>query len=473
MQIDKENITLLNDNGSTLIAAIVAIVVLGLLGVGIQQMSSSAVFNQLIYNQANQARNLAHAGKNYLLGLKNKATIDNLTLDASKTTINNNLTKTIPGAGSFEIYNLVWNGATLTCSIKGTTENGQASYLLPNSVSVVFPNPVTEWSGGDYIINSGEIIVASQQSTINGNISGKSVKLDQKVELSGNIVSNTSVSISQNSEIGGLVCANSGDVTIDQNAIILGNVSAKGNIKISQKAQLKKNAYAELKINMDQNSSIALTGQAGDAITKAQGATIGNEVQYLTPTITCPVAYAPYAPTIKSTGTINPPTNTSATSPMTPGQYTALTLPQNSKVYLKSGTYTFPSMSFDQNLKLYLDISSGNDLTILSSGSIKFSQGTVVYVKTPGSSSYEEISSVTPHSAASKIYIGSDTSIQFDQKDGWFGTIYGKQSVRISQNFSMVGAIASPGSVTVDQNLNLIQYVLANYAQVNWRPTPY
>lgn len=49
--------------------AIIAIIVIGALGVGMQQMSSSAFFNQLMFNQANQARNLAYSGVKYAKGL--------------------------------------------------------------------------------------------------------------------------------------------------------------------------------------------------------------------------------------------------------------------------------------------------------------------------------------------------------------------------------------------------------------------
>ncbi|MYL84045.1 hypothetical protein GTA51_12995 [Desulfovibrio aerotolerans] len=472
MSRDKNKKVILNSSGSTLIGAIVAIVVLGALGVGMQQMSSSAVYNQLMFNQANQARNLAYTGKNYLLGLSKKATIDNSTLDTSKTTINNNLTKTIPGVGTFEIYNLVWSGTTLACNIKGTTANGQASYLLPSSVSVVFPDAVTEWNGGDYVISSGGALNGPQNAYINGSVAGTSITLNNNAVVEGNVISETSVNLAQNSITHGFVCAASGNVQLNNNAVVDEDVSANGYIQVSQNAIIKQNAYATSYIQMSNNATIQQKGQAGGAINRAQNDYIGTPLQYTMPTVTCPSTNAPIAPTITNTGTLPAPASTSS-SPLASGQYTNFTINQNGSAYLKSGTYIFSSIQTNNNAKLYLDISTGGDLTILVTGNINIGQNTNVFVKTTSNGAFrsvvEDTDRVVPHSDAAKIYIGSNTDIVFNNNTGWFGTIYAKNSLSVSQNFILIGTLASPGTVSLNNNLNVVEYVLSNYARSNWR----
>lgn len=470
-----------NINGSTLIMAIIAIIVIGALGVGMQQMSSSAVLNQLMFNQSNQARNLAYSGVKYAKGLIYSYQAlgktftqfkDDLTANSGVYDLGNNLGKfviTVPSNTT------TGNTTSFTVSVLGKTPDGsfQSQYQLPSNVSLTYTYTPQQWNGGEYVISAGKVLNAAQNSTISGSISGEAVTLENGAVINGNIISASSVTLVQTSTVHGYVCASSGNVTVNNKAVVDGNVSANGYIHVVENAIIKQNAYATKYINMDNNSTIKLVGQAGEDIKGDPSKyVIGTPLPYTLPTVTCPSTNAPTAPTITNSGKIVAPSST-LSSPLPNGEYTTFTLNNNDSAYLKSGAYTFSSITTNNNANLYLDISSGGDLTILTTGNVSIAQNTNILIKTTTNGAYRSIvdntSLVTPHSDAAHIYLGSNTNVTFNNGTGWFGTIYAKNSISIPENFILIGTLASPGTVSLNTGLNVIEYVLANYARSNWR----
>jgi len=129
-------------------------------------------------------------------------------------------------------------------------------------------------------------------------------------------------------------------------------------------------------------------------------------------------------------------------------------------------------------MDLYLDISSGSQLTILSAGLFSIDQNAVVHVKTADTGgrylTIEEIEALPSstkakvHAAAKLVYIGAETTMKWGQNSSWFGTLYAQQSLGMDQNFELIGALACPGTMSVSQNIKIYEYVLADYAKQNW-----
>lgn len=475
----KKNNLSINKRGSVLILIILAIIVVSALAVGMSKISSISTLNQLEFNQANLARNLAYSGVEYAKGLalsyKNQSkTIDQLVSALNSGGTNSTSTYSVGGAiGYFTLNVTKLSNTTFSVACTGYTPSGvwQAAFSLPNTVTLTYSSPT--WSGGDYVVNSGSDLTISQPSTINGNISGKSVSFNYQATIYGNVISQTYASISQASVVHGQVCAASGDVTLAYGAEVTDDVKANGNITINQSAVADTNAYATKNIYMGYQSTIKKTGQAGGSIGGINNNTvytIGTKLPYTMPTVTCPTASAPTATTISCSGTKAPGTS-SISSPLSPGQYTDLNIAQGASVYLTSGTYNFSSITTNYQSNIYLDISSGNDLTVLSCGDIYIDQETAVYVKTTTSGSYVLAKDATPHSDAAHVYFGTNTNFTTKKyiNSSWFGTIYALKTLSVGQNFTLTGTLATPGTLSIGYNLSVLEYILANYAKANWK----
>uniref|UniRef100_I2Q034 Integral membrane protein CcmA involved in cell shape determination n=1 Tax=Desulfovibrio sp. U5L TaxID=596152 RepID=I2Q034_9BACT len=133
-----------NGAGSTLIFAIAAIFVLSVLAVGIQKISSTSVVNELMFNQANQARNLAYSGLEYTKGLayvyQNDSTkkFEDFKTDLEKeVNLGENVGSFIVSVSNDAAEN---NVTPYNVSVIGQTPSGplQAKYQLPSPVGYIY-----------------------------------------------------------------------------------------------------------------------------------------------------------------------------------------------------------------------------------------------------------------------------------------------------------------------------------------------
>lgn len=463
-----------SQRGSALLWVIGSIIVLGLIGTAVSQFTTSANFGILANNRQAAGYYAALSGLNYA------KTLDATAFEAILAGTGSQQTYTLADTTQFTLIVSAASAGAYPVKSIGTVNNGsslEANAILTASITPVAPPPTT-WGGGDYVISTGGDLSLPQSAKINGSVAGNSLTLSQYADVSGNVISDTSANLGQYANVGGYVCAAAGDVVLNQYAEVAKDVSANGKISVGQYAIAHQNAYATGSISMSQYAKIMLTGQAGGGINRAQYDFIGTPLTYTMPTVTCPETAAPIAPVITATGTANVPAS-SASSPIPPGQYKAWSTGQHGTAYLTSGTYTFPSIQYNQYMDLYLDASSGNPLTILASGAITTGQYTTVHIKTANTAGqYLTIAQIEATTAATKtkihadaalIYMGSGTSMQWSQYGSWFGTLYAKTALSTGQYFYMVGALACPGSLSISSSMEIYEYVLADYAKNNWR----
>lgn len=459
-----------SQQGGTMLYVIAAIIVVSALAAGISRLSSTAGLGVVTAGQSHAAYYAA------LSGIEYAKTLDSAALETIRA--GTGAVYTMPGGAKFTLTAQAPISGVYPVRSIGTVNDGTG--LEANSLAAASVTPKTsEWAGGDYVINTNGPLALPQSAVVNGSVAGKNLLLNQYAAVTGNVISSTSADLGQYATVGGYVCAASGNVALNQYAEVAGDVSANGNITVGQYAKAKANAYATGRIDMNQSASIAKTGQAGGAINRAQYDFIGTPLPYTMPTVTCPATAAPVAPAITSASTVNVPAS-NASKPIPAGTaYKAWSTNQHGSAYMASGTYVFASIQYSQYMDLYLDVSSGQPLTILSAGFINTGQYTYVHIKTADTGgsylSMEQIEALPAptkakvRAAAKLIYMGAETSMQWSQYGTWLGTLYAGQNLSISQYFTIIGALASPGSMNLSSNLTILEYILADYAKQNWK----
>jgi predicted acyltransferase (DUF342 family) len=458
----------LRQRGSSLLWAIGALVILSATGAALSRFTAGTTQTLLTENRKARAYYAAHSGLNYAREL---TTTDLQAVHDGTLSSNYSL-----GDADFNLSVGTKNAdGTFPVAVLGTSDAGKpgvANFYI-NAVNVTPATSTSDtWTGGDYVVNAGNTVLTLPQAVyIPGDVAGAGVTLSQSVEVTGKVVSSKGVNVGQYGKVGGTLCAQNGDVMLHQYAIATGDVLAYGNITLGQYAEARQNAYATANIYMNQYAKIYLTGQAGGTISRAQYDSIGTPIQGVPPTVTCADSTAPTAPPIICPAKKNVPA-TSAAHPLKPGDYKALTTNQYGDVYLQSTKdntpFTFSNINFSQYTSLYLDISSGGQMTILVCGTVSTGQYTKVYIKTATSGGYKRVSEITPHSDATLIYIGSDSTLTFNQYSEWFGTAYSKTQLNVGQYFTLVGTLASKGGMNLSNELTVLEFVLADYAKEHW-----
>lgn len=470
-----------NVNGSTLIMAIVAIIVIGALGVGMQQMSASAVFNQLMFNQANQARNLAYSGVKYAKGIalnyKSKVEIDEVV------TILNTGGKYKTGTyivgddiGSFTIMATKIDSSNLTVTVEGDTPSGsfQSKYQLPVAVAVKF-SPIVKTNSDQIAMYGAGAIALNSSSKVNGSIfSASGVQIANSAVVTGNVKSYGAVILNSSSEVSGDICMKGngtfnngshvgGDVrvigdltlnggTVDGTIYVSGKITIQGNAKVH-------NVYAnEVYIN-----SIEL---AGDVYSKT---------------------------TINRTGTMyHPYFDVSSKLPtgcdapvLVPkdAEFTASkeVLIQDQSEYLftaknnndqKYNSIDLKSIMLNnKNKTLKFDLSNG-DINILVTGDVTFNNSFSIVVSEDGKNWSDPFDpkNITEKMKeyAKRIYLESHGTVSFNGASSWVGTVYASQ-VNLNEGTNVLGSVYSKSN---QQNANkdtVITLVSSNFASIWWK----
>jgi len=229
-----------NERGSVLITLIIAMVLMAVLGAGIYVMTTSSAFSELLSNRNDNAYQLAKTGIRYAA---------NLLAENGKSYTLPETTFLIQDGNGFKI-SIATDSSTgrKIITSKGTvnkdtflSSNRELTYNMP-------PPPPGIGDPGYYEIYSGGSGGLSIPSggKITGSVYAKSVSiLAANVEISGNIVSETSITLGSSTKVSGFLCAN-GDVTLTSADVTVGgDINAHGNVTLESAAIASGNVFAD------------------------------------------------------------------------------------------------------------------------------------------------------------------------------------------------------------------------------------
>ncbi|HML60042.1 MAG TPA: hypothetical protein PKD41_04090 [Solidesulfovibrio sp.] len=516
-------------SGSTLLWAIGTLVLLSVLGATVALMSPTALQSKLEQEAGMRAYYNANAGLNYILGMQQASQLNGMNFAAFVNSLGDtgdvayNLDQS--DFFSYRLGNIKYNGsngsyqiAKLVGSVKNPAGDAPYGYILygGGKGNSLVQNYTTNggqqnspaWSK-NVLSNYGGELKVSQNAIINNDTSiyGKTgVTLDQGVTFNDDIdiVGDGNVKISQNANFKGLnntICAD-GNLTFDQGVVYAGRITATNDIKFSQNNRITGTVYAvtggitcdqgvyvkgELNskndIKFSQNTTIIGDVYTFGNVSCDQGVTISGTI-YKTSTKTvsgCSAKtdllpagyviknqcdYSVTTPTLTKNLPATPPGSSPAVSPLPPGNYGPIKYDQNtSLVKLSQGNYYINSLQFDQGCSICLDLSSGGNINIYISDSIKLSQNFAVYIIVPGGSSCVPMLDKTVDAKLSaKVYLETNNSFTLDQGGQWFGSILANKDIKFSQNARLIGSYASiNGPVNVDQGF-VVTYIQSGYS---------
>lgn len=504
------------NSGFSLILIIIAVVAIAGLSVGMSQISSISTLNQLEFNQANDARNLAYSGVEYIKGLiyyeksLNKSPADfltDLTAGAKEYSLGTD-------KGSFVISipssSTTGNTVSFTVSSIGKSPAGafHAEYQIPSSVALSYtytpstppvnpkvPTAITAasigMSGnfyGDYVIsdsyvfNGGANVYGSIDYTGTGknsygdyclHIVGTSV--GQTVGADGiksHICSNTCVIIDGGITINANIYSR-GDVTIE-NGTVNGEIHSGGKVTLTWSGHVNNDIY----VSGSQNSGSVVVPQYSNLV--------NGTIYYNQPIPdSCSSYTLPTHETVASSTAINLVDKGGTT-----GQLTFF-----GKSDINDHSYAYTSIKTGGGTKICFDLSVPNTyINIFNSGTMEINGN--VYVRTSTAtncfdsanqltsiSSFDSLidvngQKVAKYTYASKVYVDVLGTVAFNGGSNWFGTIYSKGNITPGGGTSFIGALYTNGSLNIKTNGNKIstsadglnlKFVASDYATKYWK----
>ncbi len=245
--------------GFTLVYVIIGMIVLATLSVGVYTVTSRSGLDMAKRAPHDQVILLAQSGLNYAAAVA-KVVKDDETID------DENKAATFKADLEAETYPIAMGpgGFTLSASdvIEVTDENtervvvtstattGDVSFSLSTDFEYSFSSaePPSEpgSSPADYVLYTGGTLSLPSGSKIDGSVASEKVEVNAaNTEITGNIVSRTSVEVSSGSSIGGNICAANGDVILrSANTRVEGDVNAHGNVIVGTRVQTGGNIIA-------------------------------------------------------------------------------------------------------------------------------------------------------------------------------------------------------------------------------------
>jgi len=458
------------ENGSTLLWAIGALLVLSIVGSIIAIMSPSATFQVVSDNQKEKAYYAAMSGLNYAMSLDSSAmsALSGTTKTINMTdTIQYKLTVGAAVAGAYPVTSL------------GTVNSGSlslANYMVgpvnitPISSGVIPDNPkvpsasfagATYSYSGNYVgdsimyggdFNGGVVIDGSitDLATTGGCLTLQGTRIG-KIDGSSVICSNVCIKITGNVSIYGTVISQ-GNVTVD-NGTIYGSISSGGNVTLAEW-----NGYVK------KNGSVANTGNVN-----YYGSINSEGIKNVEGTITKLAA----KPTLCSSYSLP------AHEVITPAKAD----PNYSSTYTFTGTalddkttYSFVSLTTGNGADTCFDLSDeGTYINIFLQKNLTF--GSSIYIRSSKTENCFDSGNLITSSnytnkkftdAAKRIYIDVNGKSTF-QGDGhaWVGTLFSKGNIKTEGGFTSVGALYSNGSVDTGGGTSTY-YVKSDYANLNW-----
>lgn len=388
----------------------------------------------------------------------------------------------------------LWSGAKITGNVyaktvttaAGVTVNGDViaeSVLLESASKVI----------GSICASSGDVNLRSSNSTVSGQINAwGNVTLGANCEAMDLVFATGHVTLnSSGSKVHKEIHAG-GNVNIDMSSA-LSHVYSGGAITLKDgNAQISKNAHAAGNVNLGWGTKILGSVWAGGTIVKNGTISgIARTAQPVPPRILptppskCPVVVPPKKQTFTAGGTNITVTSGSPVT-LSPGKYGKVTLLWSATLTLRAGTcqkvgdpgcYYFTGINGggDSSQKIRLDFSSGNSITVFSTGDITHSGP--IEVSTNGTT-WTDINTLYNSSAASARALARraywETRGAFKMTSNgwprqWLGTVLADGDITVPDNAFMIGSLATVGgSVISNTTLVTLDYVLAEFAANSW-----
>lgn len=276
-----------NYSGSTIVIIVVALVALASLAAGMSKISAISTFNQLEFNQANIARNMAASGIEYAKGLASIRQSDTA-FDAFKA----ELTKAVnvgDGIGSFTVSiqgtpTTTANTTSYSISVEGRSPSGtyQAKYKTPTDLAMTYtvnstPPHVNNFK--DQVIVSGGVVSISGNATVVGDIYAAGVIIDQ-TSLTGDVVSTGTTQMNYRAVITGNLCS-AGSISFAQEAQVTGDVKSKSKIDLLHSNTVGGSVYSDAGVVITDHSHVAGSVNAASAIEMGYGSVVFNNAYTL------------------------------------------------------------------------------------------------------------------------------------------------------------------------------------------------
>jgi len=264
--------------GSSLLIIIVAITALASLAVGMSTMSRISTVNQLQFNQANSARNLALSGIEYAKGVAYTYSNAGKTLSDVTTYLSTNPTYSLGDSiGSFTLTDITAGTNSFSVNAIGSTPAGGnlAKYKTESSTTIPYSSGDTPIDKSLYAMQSTADVTLNGDNNIIGSIYGKSsATLNGGAVVDGNVISGGCVTINKGTVTGNVctTCSSaswSSTTEVDGNVVIFGDLTMNGGtykgdvyvtgkLTVNSSAKISGNIYAgSIYIN-----SINLSGNA-------------------------------------------------------------------------------------------------------------------------------------------------------------------------------------------------------------------
>ncbi|MCH8474986.1 MAG: polymer-forming cytoskeletal protein [Opitutales bacterium] len=548
--------------GSILLPLLAVILLFGILGSGIIQIRSAATEMSVVSSSNQQAMLAAQAGRDYFHTSAGQALLtdssgdplpvgSSLTIELSNNTFLAEIEDYDEETDEFTIKltsfspSGVPHGARVTLPPftigLPSEENGDSGD--DEGFTGDTPDDYVVYSGGGAGGTGGTGFALPSGGTVDGSLFSDVITIASgNNEVTGNIISLTSVTLGANSSVGGFICATDGDVilqssntvitgdirangnvvlqsgtaalgsiyatgnvTLDSsNAFVGGDIHAGGNVDISQ-GDVLGNVYAGWNVNFNGNTDIGGDVHTGNNITSGsgrggsvQGNTFAggaiNDFQSANTNMASPPRTEPTPPTgcpppppppslqnfTAGAEDIVVPQNGSLV--LAPGTYGDLTIGGGSTLTLQAGNcdetgdpgcYVFKSFgpgSWGQTLRL--DLSTGDRITVLVEGPIRFSGPVQVSTDGVTFTNLNQIDVETAKQLTRRVYWETHQDMHITGNNGtrqWMGTVLSIGNITAESGFYGVGAFATlEGVIDLKPANPTMIFQIADFAFEQW-----
>ncbi len=315
-----------------------------------------------------------------------------------------------------------------------------------------------------HILYSNSPITIPSNSAISGSVaSDGSITLNQNTNINGILYSGGSVNILLNTSTSGIIA--NGAVSINQNVNIYGDVHVGGSLTIGANTHIYGNVYA--------GGSVTILGtvhgnvSAGGLVDAPSGSVTGTIQQNLgSPVPGLQTYVSPGIPKMQTFSASGP--NISSSGTLLPGNYGAVSIPNNGQLTLHSGTYILASLSMGNNAQLRFNFNATGtlqDIALFVVGSANFTSVTTLF--STDNATYLSANNASTD-AAKRVYLEAHGGFSFSGATSvWIGGVLTNGPATINAK-AFVGHISAipPGSFNLGST-NFV-YVPSNFAQAHW-----
>ena len=248
-------------NGSSLLWAIGALVLLSVVGATVALMSPSALQSKLEQEAGMRAYYNANAGLNYILGAQQAAQLNGTNASDFLSQMGGGSVVSYDfgasGKFSYKLGNLITSGSNGTyqvTSLVGSVENssggdayGYVVYGGGKGNSAVMNYTVSSYAQKGLYNNvevySGIGLAIGNDAVLDSNVMAANITIGNNANIAGSVVGNTFVKTNGFVTIGGDICSN-GYVETSDSSIYKGNIYAQGYVKIISSVRVYGSVYA-------------------------------------------------------------------------------------------------------------------------------------------------------------------------------------------------------------------------------------